>query len=56
MCAAQQSSIPADDSLASPWDPGLAELMRREQRAVHEKTVAEILLDDLARPSSPTHS
>jgi len=55
LAAPKGRSIPAEASLASPWDTGLAELMRREQQAVHEEAVAEILLDDLTRPDSPTH-
>jgi len=33
---------------ATPWCPALAEAMRRERRAVHEESVADLLLADLA--------
>lgn len=33
----------------TPWDPGLAEAMLREGVAVYEESVADVLLEDLAR-------
>jgi uncharacterized protein (TIGR02679 family) len=37
--------------LATPWCPALAEAMRRERRVVHEESVVNLLLGDLAAGS-----
>lgn len=35
----------------TPWDPALAQLMRREGRAIHEESIREILLASMRRTS-----
>jgi len=49
LAAPKGKPIAADALLSSPWDPGLAEAMRHEQRAVHEEAVAGDLVEDLSR-------
>jgi hypothetical protein len=50
LAAPKGKPIAADAQLASPWDSALAEALAHERRAVHEEAVADILLQDLARP------
>lgn len=50
LAAPKGKTIAPDAVFDSPWDPALAEALRRERRAVHEEVVAELLLSDLARP------
>jgi hypothetical protein len=49
--AAPKGSALKRPPLATPWCPELAEAMRRERRAVHEESVANLLLADLAAHS-----
>lgn len=49
LAAPKGKAISPDAVFECPWDPALAEALRRERRAVHEEAVAELLLADLAR-------
>jgi uncharacterized protein (TIGR02679 family) len=46
--AASKGKPPKRRVLATPWCPALADAMNRERRAVHEESVADQLLADLA--------
>ncbi len=49
--APKGKALLATKGFATPWDPALAEAMRRDGRAVHEEAVAEALLGDLVYPA-----
>ena len=51
LAAPKGKAIDADARLASPWDAELATAMSRVRRAVHEESVTDLLLSDLAKNS-----